>query len=140
MKKVLILLAAVLTLWSCGTTRLAQSQVTQSAWISASAGEVDGVEGAVMMTLLFTSDKDVKVMVSVQSGDQVIVKPYEYARGTYSINNSTKNGNGLTLNMKDIQGKDLTMKGTCEKGKALVLVSNDNVTRLFGRIKDFKFE
>ena len=140
MKKVLILLAAVLTLWSCGTSRLAQSQVSQSAWISASPGTVDGVEGTVMMTLIFTSDKDVMVMVSVQSGDQVIVKPYEYARGTYAIDNTVKNGNGITLNLKDIQGKPLTMKGTCEKGKALVLISNDNVTRLFGRIKDFKFE
>lgn len=140
MKKVLILLAAVLTLWSCGTSRLAQSQVSQSAWVSASPGTVDGVEGNVIMTLVFTSDTDVKVVVAVQSDDQLIVKPYEYARGTYAIDNTVKNGNGLTLNLKTIEGKDLTMKGTCEKGKALVLITNDNVTRLFGRIKDFKFE
>lgn len=92
------------------------------------------------MTLVFTSDTDVKVVVAVQSDDQLIVKPYEYARGTYAIDNTVKNGNGLTLNLKTIEGKDLTMKGTCEKGKALVLITNDNVTRLFGRIKDFKFE
>lgn len=140
MKKVLILLAAVLTLWSCGTTRLAQNLVSQSAWISASPGTVDGVEGAVMMTLIFTSDKDVKVMVSVQSGDHTIVKPYEYARGTYTIDHTVKNGNGITLNLKDIQGKALAMKGTCENGKALVLISNGNATRLFGRIKNFNFE
>lgn len=140
MKKVLILLAAVLTLWSCGTPRLAQSQVSQSAWVSVSPGTVDGVEGNVIMNLVFTSDTDVKVLVAVQSGNQVIVKPYEYARGTYAIDNTVKNGNGLTLKLKTIEGKDLTMKGTCEKGKALVLITNDNVTRLFGRIKDFKFE
>lgn len=140
MKKVLILLAALLTLCSCGTSRLAQSQVTQSAWVSVSSGTVDGVEGNVIMTLVFTSDTDVKVLVAVQSGDQVIVSPYEYARGTYAIDNTVKNGNGLTLKLKTIEGKDLAMKGTYEKGKALVLITNDNVTRLFGRIKDFKFE
>lgn len=140
MKSILSLLATILLLWSCGTSRLAQSQISQSAWISASPGVVNGVKGTVMMTLFFTSDTDVKVMVSVQSGENVIVKPFEYARGIYTIDNTVKKGNGIILNMKDIQGKVLTMKGICKKGKALVLISNDDVTRLFGRIKNVNFE
>lgn len=140
MKKVLVLLTTLLVLCSCGTTKLTQKQITQSAWISASPSEVNGIEGTVMMTLLFSSETDVIVMVSVQSEDNLIVKPFEYARGTYAIDETNKNGNGLILNLKDIQGNPYFMKGTCEKGQALVLISNDNVTRLFGRIKDFKFE
>lgn len=140
MKSILSLLVTILLLWSCGTSRLAQSQISQSAWISASPGVVNEVKGTVMMTLFFTSDTDVKVMVSVQSGEKVIVKPFEYARGIYTIDNTVKKGNGIILNLKDIQGKVLTMRGICEKGKALVLISNDDVTRLFGRIKNVNFE
>ena len=140
MKKYLLFLAALITLCSCGTTRLVQKQVTQSAWITVSPGEVDGVTGDVMMALFFTTDKDVKIMVSVQSEDQLIVQPFEFARGTYTIDNTTKKGNGIILNLKTIQGKPLEMKGTYEKGDALVLISDDEVTRMFAKIKDVKFE
>lgn len=140
MRKILILLAIVLAIWSCGTARLTQNQISKSAWISASPGIVDGVEGNVMMAIFFTSEKDVKVMVSVKSGDNYIVEPYEYARGIYIIDDSINKGNGIKLDLKDIQGKPLIMKGTCAKGKAMLLITNDNVTRLFGKINDVKFD
>lgn len=133
-------MVAAFTLWGCGSTKITQEQITKSAWISASPAVVDDVEGTVMMTLLFSSDKDVRVMVSVQSVDELLVKPYEYARGTYVFEKDAKEGDKITLTLKDIQGKDLSMKGKFEKGAALVLISSDKVTRLFGRIKDYKFE
>lgn len=140
MIKKLILLTTIFTLWSCGMTMHAQCQVSHSVWASASLEVVNGAEGAVMMTLLFTSDKDVKVMVFVQSTEQLIVKPFEYARGTYSFEKVNRNSNTITLSLRDIQGKPLTMKGTCEKGKTLILTSDSNVTRMFTKIKNVKLD
>lgn len=140
MKKILVFLAAILSLWGCGSSKITQEKITKSAWISASPAVVDEVEGTVMMTLLFSSDKDVRAMVSVQSKDDLLVKPYEFARGTYSFEKDSKEGDKIALSLKDIEGKDLKLKGKFEKGAALVLISDDGVTRLFGKIKDYKFE
>lgn len=139
MRKCLIISFVTLLFCSCGTSKLAQQTIGQTAWVNVSPSSPSETSEAVVMTLFFTNNTDVTIMTSVKSGSETVVKPFVYAFGNYTVESLSKKHKKIKITAKDITGKDLLFSGEFQKD-AMILVSADNTPYAFGRVNNIKFE
>lgn len=119
--KLLVLLITPLFLLGCASTKKVPYHVAQSAWATASVGEVNGISGSVVTSLFFTSSKDVTIMTSVANGDSILVRPFVFAKGTYKVEGNPKKEAKISLDVKTIDGKDMKYTGKYKKIEGMLL-------------------
>lgn len=127
LKRILYALVLVL-LCSCTATKY---QIANTSWHSSISVVNDGVNGDVITGLYFESDSVINIFKSVISDSTLIVRPYKYATGTYSVNYEKKPIIHITA--MTLQNEDIMYSGRFESKKTIFLMKQDSIKKYFGK-------
>jgi hypothetical protein len=134
MKKLqIIIVLGFILLSSCATYKL-----DKTVWYNLSPAEKDGVKGSVVTSLHFLSDKDVDIFSSVIVDTNVVVKPYKIAEGSYSVSGNPKKEAQIKITAETLQKENVKYNGTFHKVEAMILVSQDSITKVYGKMPNTK--
>ncbi len=130
----LVSIICILIICSCSSKR----NLEKTVWYNSSLIENNGEEGILVTSLYFYSGDTVDIYSSVLVDSTVIVKPFKYAEGTYSISNETSDETKFVINAKSIDNKPLSYEGAYHKDKAMYLITQDSLIKIYGRAKNIK--
>lgn len=74
------------------------------------------------------------MMCSVKNGNETLVKPFLYARGTYKVEGDSKANANIYIVAETIDGKDLQLSGMYSRRDGILLDYGKNDIRLFSFI------
>lgn len=131
-KCILIILGAVL-LSSCASYKL-----EKSIWYNPSLVEKDGVKGILTTSLYFLSADTVDIYSSVMVDTILVVKPFKYASGTYSISGNPKKEAKISIKAVTIDKNTVEYSGAYHKAEAMILVSQDSISKVYGKLPNSK--
>ena len=117
---------------SCSTV----STLDKTVWYNTSLVEKDGTEAMMITSLHFLSADTVDIYNSVRNDSLMIVKPFKYASGTYSVQKNQKKETGIKIEANTIDGKSIVYEGAYHKSDAMYLTSPESVTKVFGKLKN----
>ncbi len=132
--KILIALTACLVLCGCAS----RNHLSKSIWYNASPVENEGVKGTVVTSLYFVAADTVDIYSSVVVDSNLEVTPFKIAEGTYTVSGNPKKEAQVSITAVDINRKEITYRGSYHKNKAMVLVSQDSIPKLFGKLPKTK--
>jgi hypothetical protein len=125
-----IVLCLVL-LCSCATHNY---NLSKTIWYNTSPAEKDGVKGIVVTSLYFTSDSAVDIYSSVIVDTNLVVKPFKIAQGIYSTLGNPKKEAKISVTAVNLNKETVEYKGEFHKDKAMILVSQDSIAKLYGKL------
>jgi|GEM_PF-5663258 len=134
MKKGVYLLFT-LFLVGCSTYKL-----DKTIWTNASPVEKDGEKGVLVTSLYFVSDNSVDIYSSVWQDSTLLVSPFIFAKGNYTIEKGSSKETYLTIDALNVNDKKLTYEGVYFKEKGMYLLSSDSIIKVFGKVKNTKIE
>ena len=112
--------------------------LNQSMWINTSFVENEGVQGDLVRVLHFKTIDSVDYYCSVSADTGMIVSPFKYADGVYAQSGNPRKEANVVMKLTSIKGESLPFHGMYHKDDAMLLISNDTVVRVFGRLKNKK--
>lgn len=127
----LLVAFAALLVWGCVDYKL-----SDSIWANSSHVEKDGVHGDLIRILHFKSVDSVDYYCLVKSDTGMIVTPFRYAGGMYAQSGNPRKEANVAMKLISIRGEALPFHGVYHKAEAMLLMSNDTVVRVFGRLKN----
>jgi len=128
----LIILYLIL-LSSCSTYKL-----DKTVWYNTSPVEKDGEKGIVVTSLYFVSPDTVDIYSSVLVDTNLVVTPFKIAKGTYSTTGNPKKEGKVSIIAIDLNNENVVYHGQYHKNKAMLLVSQDSIVKLFGKLPNTK--
>ena len=136
MRKVHILFLLCLTLLcSCATGKY---NISKTIWYNTSPVEKDGKKGTVVTSLYFISDDTVDIYNSVIVDSTLVVTPFKIAKGTYSTSGNPKKEAKISITAENLNKEKVVYKGAFHKNEAMILVSQDSITKLYGKLPNTK--
>jgi hypothetical protein len=130
MKKAhIFIMLGIVLLNSCASYKL-----DKTVWYNLSPAEKDGVKGNVVTSLYFMSDSIVDIYSSVLVDTTLVVKPFKYATGTYSITGNPKKQAQIAIKAVTLQKETVKYNGAFHKAEAMVLVSQDSINKVYGKL------
>lgn len=135
MKKILVLLSMSLIMGSCANYKL-----EKTVWSTVSAAEKNGEKGTVITSLLFRSPEDVDIYSAVVVDKEIVVTPFKFAEGKYTVSGNPKKEATLEITGRDIQNQRISYKGVYHKADAMFLISQDSIPYIFGLQKNIKIQ
>ncbi|MDR1553093.1 MAG: hypothetical protein LBS69_06495 [Prevotellaceae bacterium] len=135
MKKLQIIIVLGLILLSSCASR--NYSINKTIWFNLSPSEKDGVKGTVVTSLYFTSDNTVDIYSSVKVDTAIVVKPFKWAKGTYSISGNPEKTANLYVTAVTLKKDTVKYSGIYQKDETMVLVS-DSVANVFHKLYDVK--
>ena len=133
MKKTFFLMLPLLFLCNCATYKL-----SESIWYNLSFVEKDEQKADLTTSLHFVSDNQVEIFSSVVSDTAMIVSPFKYAEGKYSVSGNPKKQAEIKINAKTINNKDLNLIGAYRKNDAMILMTKDSVVKVYYKLEKVK--
>lgn len=112
--------------------------LNQSIWVNTSFVENGGVQGDLVRILHFRTVDSVDYYCSVSADTGMIVSPFKYADGAYAQSGNPRKEANVVMKLTSIKGESLPFYGMYHKDDAMILMSNDTVVRVFGRLKNKK--
>ena len=127
----------VLLICNCASYKL-----NNTVWVNVTSVEEDGVKGNVVTSLYFMTDSTVNIYKSVIVDTNIVVDPFFFANGFYKTSGNPKKEANIEINAKTTEGQstDLKFKGFFRKDKAIVIVSQDSVAKIFGYMPSVKLQ
>lgn len=116
----------------------ANYNLNQSIWINTSMVENNGVKGDLIRVLYFKTVDSVDYYCSVSADTGMIVSPFKYADGAYAQSGNPRKEANVVMKLTNVKGESLPFHGVYHKADAMILMSNDTVVRVFGRLKNKK--
>jgi hypothetical protein len=133
-KRYLFILLGLTLLYSCSTP----AYLSKTVWYSLSPAEKDGVKGSVMTSLYFLSDSSVDIYSSVIVDTNVIVKPFKIAAGNYLVSGNPKKEAQISITAKTLKKETVKYNGAFHKTEAMILVSQDSIPKVYGKLPNIK--
>lgn len=116
----------------------ANYNLNQSVWVNTSFVENSGARGNLMRVLYFKTVDSVDYYCLVSADTGMIVSPFKYANGAYAQSGNPRKEANVVMKLTSIKGEPLPFHGKYHKDDAMILMSNDTVVRVFGRLKNKK--
>jgi hypothetical protein len=133
MKKNIYFTLVLFLLSSCASYKL-----DKTIWYNQSPAEKDGVRGTVVTSLYFISDSNVDVYSSVVVDTNIVVTPFKIAKGTYSISGNPTKEAKISITTENLDKETIKYNGEFHKDKAMILVSQDSIAKLYGKLPNTK--
>jgi hypothetical protein len=127
-KKLLFFMFGLILLSSCATYKL-----DKAIWFNLSPAEKEGVKGTVVTSLYFTSDKTVDIYSSVKVDTALVVKPFKWAKGAYSVSGNPKKEANLSITAINLRNDTVKYSGIYQKDETMFLVS-DSIVNVFHKM------
>lgn len=137
MRKTLTVFLLALMMCSCASIK-SSVNFEKSVWSGPTVIEHDNSTQSIVTNLYFKSSEDVDIYIAVVSDTSVIVKPFKYAIGKYTIVNKSKTDLKLKINGNDIQGQPISYDGFCYDGEAMLLVPQNGAPIVLGKNKEIR--
>jgi asparagine N-glycosylation enzyme membrane subunit Stt3 len=131
MKKIYILILGLILLCSCATQNY---NLSKTVWYNLSPAENNGVKGNVVTSLCFISGNAVDIYSSVLVDTTLVVKPFKYATGAYSITGNPKEQAKISIEAVTLQKETVKYNGVFHKAEAMVLISQDSISKVYGKL------
>jgi hypothetical protein len=136
MKKTLIfIILGIVLLSSCATGNY---NLNKTIWYNQSLAENEGVKGTVVTSLYFVSESNVDIYSSVMVDTNLVVTPFKIAKGTYSTSGNPKKEAKISIAVETLHKETVKYNGEFHKDKAMILVSQDSVAKLYGKLLNTK--
>lgn len=137
MKKICFTLIGVFLclMSSCNTA----STLDKTIWYNTSLVEDNGTKAMMVTSLYFLSADTVDIYNSVRNDSLMIVSPFKYASGTYSVQKN-KQETEIKIEAKTIDGRNILYEGAYHKSDAMYLTSPDSVIKVFGKLKNITLQ
>lgn len=110
----------------------ASYKLDKSVWYNLSLVEKDGVKGDMTTSLYFLSADTVDIYTSVMVDTTLVVKPFKYASGTYSVSGNPKKEAKINITAVTLDKKTVKYSGAFHKAEAMILVSQDSISKVYG--------
>ena len=133
MKRIFFLLLPLLFFNSCATYNL-----NKSIWYNLSFVEKDGQKADLTTSLHFVSEDQVDVFCSVVSDTAIIVTPFKYAEGKYSVSGDPKKKAEIKIDAITINGKKMNLVGAYRKNDCMTILSQDSVFKVYTKLSKIK--
>lgn len=133
MKKLFFLLLPLVCFCSCATYNL-----SKSIWYNLSFVEKDGQKADLTTSLHFISDDQVEIFSSVVSDTAMIVTPFKYAEGKYTVSGNPKKQADVKINATTINNKELNLIGAYRKNDAMILMTPDSIVKVYSKLEKVK--
>ena len=124
----------------CLMTSCATYKLDKSVWYNLSLVEKEGRKAMMATSLYFFSSDTVDIYCSVRKDTMMIVEPFKYASGIYSISGDPRKEAKIKIEAETIDGKLLKYDGAYYKSEAMYLLSPDSVIKVYGKTKDVILE
>ena len=129
----IIMILCLVLLCSCATYKL-----DKTVWYNTSLTEKDGEKGTVVTSLHFQSASIVDIYSSVIVGTNIIVKPFKIAAGNYSVAGNPKKEAKISITAENLNKETVKYNGAFHKTEAMILVSQDSITKVYGKLLNTK--
>lgn len=138
MKKTSILatLGAFCLLASCASTY----KLDKTIWYNTSLVEKNGTNALMTTSLYFFSSDTVDIYCSVRIDTTMVVEPFKFASGTYSVSGNPSKEAEISIDAVTIDNKDIKYNGAFHKSKAMYLISPDSIIKVYGKLKEVKIK
>jgi hypothetical protein len=110
----------------------------KTVWYNLSPVEKNGVKGSVVTSLYFLSDSIVDIYSSVIVDTNVVVKPFKIAAGSYLVSGNPKKEAQISITAENLQKETVKYRGAFHKTEAMILVSQDSITKVYGKLLNTK--
>ena len=131
MKTIKLIFCAVIVMFLSACAQ--QSYLPKSVWINVVETQASTEQAALITSLEFKTDRDVDIYHSVANKEEVVVTPFKYAKGVYMVKGNPKKEAIIEIAVKNIEGDSLKYKGVYRRNKAIVLESEDNIVKAYGK-------
>ena len=111
--------------------------INKTIWFNLSPAEKEGVKGTVVTSLYFTSDTTVDIYSSVKVDTTLVVKPFKWAKGKYSVSGNPKKTANLSVTATNLRNNIVKYNGIYQKDETMLLVS-DSVANVFHKMPNVK--
>jgi hypothetical protein len=135
MKKFTLFLFTLALFCSCATHNY---NLSKTIWYNTSPAENDGVKGTVVTSLYFVSDSAVDIYSSVMVDTNLVVTPFKIAKGAYSVSGNPKKEAKISITAENLTKEAVKYNGEFYKDKAMILVSQDTIAKLYGKLPNTK--
>ena len=112
--------------------------LSKTIWYNTSPVEKDGEKGTVVTSLYFLSADTVDIYSSVIIDSALVVTPFKIAKGVYSTSGNPKKEAKISITAENLNKEELVYKGAFHKNKAMILVSQDSIAKLYGKLPNTK--
>lgn len=130
-KKTIIVVIGILCLvTSCATNY----NLDKTIWYNTDLVEKDGVTAMVTTSLYFMSPDTIDIYSSVMIDSVLVVTPFKIAKGTYTISGNPRKEGRISITTKKIDTGNLEYNGVFHKNKAMILVTQDSIAKLYKRM------
>lgn len=129
-----VVVALCIMLCGCATNKYSPSK---SIWYNLSPAEKDGEKGMVVTSLYFTSDSTVDIYSSVKIDTAIAVKPFKWAKGTYTVFGNPKRKANLSITAISLREEHVKYDGIFQKDDTMILVS-DSIVNAFNKVPKIK--
>jgi len=134
MKKIILIAATIgFILNSCASYKL-----DKTIWYSPSVVEKEKIKGVLTTSLYFLSGNTVDIYSSVMVDTTLIVKPFKYASGTYSVSGNPKKEAKISITAVTLEKNTIEYNGAFHKAEAMILVSQDSISKVYGKLPKTK--
>ena len=137
MKKTLTVFLLAFIMCSCASMK-SGINFEKSVWSGPTVIENDNSTQNIVTSLYFKSSEDVDIYKAVVLDTSIVVKPFKYAIGKYTIVNKSKKDLKLKISGKDIQGQPISYDGFCYDGEAMLLVPQNGAPIVLGKNKEIR--
>lgn len=134
MKKLFITIVLAFFMFSCASYKL-----TKTVWSTVSGAEKDGERGTVITSLYFKTQEDVDIYNAVVVDTNIVVFPFKFAEGKYTVSGNPKKEADLKIVGKNINNDSIEYKGAYYKKDVMLLISNDSIPYIY-RIQKSKIK
>lgn len=114
---------------SCSSLKL-----EKTIWFNSTIVEKDGSKSLLTTSLYFLTADTVDIYSSVRKDTLMIVKPFKYASGTYTTSGNPKHEAQIWIEATSIDNKKIKFEGAYHKAKAMYLISQDSIVKVYGKL------
>ena len=130
----IFIIVGLVLLSSCAS----KYNLNKTVWYNLSLVEKDGVKGNLTTSLYFLSADTVDIYSSVMTDTTLVVKPFKYASGIYSISGNPKKEAKISITAETIDKSIVKYNGAYHKAEAMILVSQDFISKVYGKLPNTK--
>ncbi len=129
--RIIIAIGVICLITSCATSY----KLDRTIWYNTSLVEKDGTKAIMTTSLYFFPSGTIDVYNSVRMDTLMIVEPFKYATGIYSVSGNPKSEAKIKIEAVTIDNKNIIYNGAYHKSDAMYLVSSDSITKVYGKLK-----
>ena len=108
--------------------------LSRTIWYNTSPVEKDGVRGTVVRSLYFVSADTVDIFSSVVVDTTLVVTPFKIARGSYFTSGNPRKEATISITAVNLNQETVEYRGQFHRDRAMILVSQDSIARLYGKL------